>query len=175
MRSSRKRRAALRSQEFFANLYGLCSEKGALPSVLQLAALIDEHKDEGSYLTKPPRFVQEVMFGVLAPVGRLLGYKAYYPKYSGLEVPSSDEEAGPPSTTKVVARAVPWNCTAGSSGTFRTVSECAFSWKFSCTKLTKCSLARVTSSARDRNAPSLNPTGPGVILSGALAANLLSR
>ena len=135
MRSSRKRRAALRSQEFFANLYGLCSEKGALPSVLQLAALIDEHKDEGSYLTKPPRFVQEVMFGVLAPVGRLLGYKAYYPKYSGLEVPSSDEEAGPPSTTKVVARAVPWNCTAGSSGTFRTVSECAFSWKLAARSL----------------------------------------
>jgi hypothetical protein len=42
-------RPALRSEEFFANLYGLRSEKGALPNVLQLAVLIDEHKDEGSY------------------------------------------------------------------------------------------------------------------------------
>ena len=66
-------RPALRSEEFFANLYGLCSEKGALPNPLQLAVLIDEHRDEGSYLTKPPLLVQKVMFGALAPVGRLLG------------------------------------------------------------------------------------------------------
>jgi mannose-6-phosphate isomerase-like protein (cupin superfamily) len=98
-------RPALRSEELFANIYGLCSEKGALPNPLQMAVLLNEHKDEETYLTKPPLFVQKVMFGVLAPVGRLLGYKAHYPKYSGWE-PSSDEEAGPPSTTKVVARAV---------------------------------------------------------------------
>jgi quercetin dioxygenase-like cupin family protein len=97
---------ALRSEEFFANLYGLCSEKGALPNLLQMAVLVDEHKDEGSYLTKPPLLVQRVVFGVLAPLGRLLGYKAHYPKYSGLEEePSSEEGAGPPSTTKVAVRA----------------------------------------------------------------------
>ncbi len=99
-------RPALRSEEFFANIYGLCSEKGALPNPLQLAVLINEHKDEGSYLTKPPLPVQKVMFGALAPVGRLLGYKAHYPKYSGLEEPSSEEGAGPPSASEVVARAV---------------------------------------------------------------------
>ena len=99
-------RPALRSEEFFANFYGLCSEKGALPNPLQLAVLINEHKDEGSYLTKPPLPVQKVMFGALAPVGRLLGYKAHYPKYSGLEEFSSEEGAGPPSATEVVARAV---------------------------------------------------------------------
>ena len=97
-------RPALRSEELFANLYGLCSEKGALPNPLQLAVLVNEHWDEG-YLTKPPLLVQKVLFGALAPVGRLLGYKAHYPKYSGAE-PSSDREAGPPSTTKVVARVV---------------------------------------------------------------------
>jgi quercetin dioxygenase-like cupin family protein len=97
---------ALRSEEFFANLYGLCSEKGALPNLLQMAVLVDEHKDEGSYLTKPPLLVQKVVFGVLAPLGRLLGYRAHYPKYSGLEEePSSKEGAGPPSTTKVAVRA----------------------------------------------------------------------
>jgi hypothetical protein len=46
--------------------------------------LINEHWNE-AYLTKPPLLVQKVMFGALAPVGRLLGYKAHYPKYSGLE------------------------------------------------------------------------------------------
>jgi quercetin dioxygenase-like cupin family protein len=97
---------ALRSEEFFANLYGLCSEKGALPNLLQMAVLVDEHKDEGSYLTKPPLLVQKVVFGVLAPLGRLLGYRAHYPKYSGLEEePSSKERAVPPSTTKVAVRA----------------------------------------------------------------------
>ncbi len=97
-------RPALRSEELFANIYGLCSEKGSLPDPLQLAVLINEHWNEG-HLTKPPLLVQKVMFGVLAPVGRLLGYKAHYPKYTGLEESSSGEGAGPPSTKKVVARA----------------------------------------------------------------------
>jgi hypothetical protein len=47
-----------------------------------MAVLLNEHFDEG-YLTKPPLLVQKVMFGVLASVGRLLGYKANYPNYSG--------------------------------------------------------------------------------------------
>lgn len=33
------------------------------------------------YFTKPPRAVQKVLFGVLAPVARLLGYKGSYPEY----------------------------------------------------------------------------------------------
>ena len=97
-------RPALRSEELLANIYGLLNEKGALPNPLQMAVLFNEHFDE-CHLTKPPLLVQKVMFGALAPVGRLLGYKARYPKYSGWE-PSNDESAGPPSTTKVVARAV---------------------------------------------------------------------
>src|SRR5215207_1818304 len=97
-------RPALRSEELFANIYGLFNEKGAVPNPLQLAVLFNEHWNEG-HLTKPPLLVQKIMFGALAPVGRLLGYKAHYPKYSGWE-PSSDEEAGPPSTAKVMARAV---------------------------------------------------------------------
>lgn len=96
-------RPALRSEELFANIYGLCSEKGGLPNLLQMAVLFNDHWNEG-HLTKPPLFVQKAMFGALAPVGRLLGYKAHYPRYSGWE-PSSGEGTGPPSTTKVLARA----------------------------------------------------------------------
>jgi quercetin dioxygenase-like cupin family protein len=97
-------RPALRSEELFANIYGLFNEKGALPNPLQMAVLFNEHFNEG-HLPKPPLFVQKVMFGVLAPVGRLLGFKAHYPRYSGW-AHSSGEGAGPPSTTKVVARTV---------------------------------------------------------------------
>ena len=97
-------RPALRSEELFANIYGLINEKGGLPNLLQMATLFNEHWNEG-YLTKPPLLVQRVMFGVLAPVGRLLGYRAHYPTYSGQEAPSSDGGSGPPSPTKVLARA----------------------------------------------------------------------
>jgi len=31
--------------------------------------------------------VQRVLFGLLAPIGKLLGYKARYPEYSGPEEP----------------------------------------------------------------------------------------
>jgi quercetin dioxygenase-like cupin family protein len=98
-------RPALRSEELFANIYGLLNENGGLPNLLQMAVLSNEHWNEG-YLTKPPLLVQRVMFGVLVPLGRLLGYKAHYPTYSGLEEPSNDGGAGPPSPRKVVARAV---------------------------------------------------------------------
>lgn len=97
-------RPALRSEELFANIYGLLNEKGGLPNLLQMATLFNEHWNEG-YLTKPPLLVQRVMFGVLAPVGRLLGYRAHYPTYSGQEEPSSDGGSSPPSPTKVLARA----------------------------------------------------------------------
>lgn len=99
-------RPALRSEELFANIYGLFNERGGPPNLLQMATLFNEHWSEG-YLTRPPLLVQRVVFGVLAPVGRLLGYKAHYPKYSGLEgEPSSEGGTGSPSTKKVVARAV---------------------------------------------------------------------
>jgi quercetin dioxygenase-like cupin family protein len=96
-------RPALRSEELFANIYGISGEAGSFSNPLQMAVLINEHFDEG-HLTKPPLPVQKAVFGALAPVGRLLGYKAHYPRYSGWE-PSSGEQAGPPSATKVVSRA----------------------------------------------------------------------
>ena len=97
-------RPALRSEELFANIYGLSSQKGTLPNLLQMAVLIDEHWDEG-YLTKPPLFAQKAMFKALVPIGKLLGYKAHYPKYGGLEGNSSGIGHGPPSTAMVIVRA----------------------------------------------------------------------
>jgi hypothetical protein len=49
--------------------------------------------------------VQKALFALLSPVGKLLGYKDHYPKYSAVETPSA-EGAGPPSTPRVMARGV---------------------------------------------------------------------
>jgi hypothetical protein len=31
--------------------------------------------------TRPPRIVQRILFGLLAPLARLLGYRGSYPEY----------------------------------------------------------------------------------------------
>ena len=46
------------------------------------------------YFTKPPRAVQKVLFTVLAPIARLLGYKGSYPEYLKRE-PSETIEVEP--------------------------------------------------------------------------------
>jgi LPXTG-motif cell wall-anchored protein len=45
--------------------------------------------------------VQKALLAALAPVGRLLGYKAHYPRYSA-EV--GEGGAGPPSTASAMTR-----------------------------------------------------------------------
>ena len=47
------------------------------PSVLQLAVIFREYKDEFR-LKKPPYLIQSILFGILSPIGRLRGYKARY-------------------------------------------------------------------------------------------------
>ena len=76
-------RPALRTEEFFETFFGLAqdgkvSRKTGLPNLLQLAVVAREHRDE-IVSTRPPKLVQTVLFSVLAPIGKLLGYKAKYP------------------------------------------------------------------------------------------------
>jgi hypothetical protein len=74
-----------------------------LPNPLQWAVISREYEDE-LYLASPPLLVQRVRFGLLAQIGKLLGYKARYPKYSAAET-ARGKGAGQPSTTMVMARA----------------------------------------------------------------------
>jgi quercetin dioxygenase-like cupin family protein len=78
-------RPALRSEMFFETFFGLAADGKAnrkgLPNPLQLAVLIREFKDE-IHLAKPSLATQRALFGSLAVVGRLLGYKGWYPRYS---------------------------------------------------------------------------------------------
>lgn len=89
-------RPALRMETFLETLSYLQADGKV--SLLQWAVLSGEYADE-YYHTWPPLFAQRFIFGLLAPIGKLLGYKAYYPEYSGLEVPLERREDGGRSAT----------------------------------------------------------------------------
>lgn len=73
-----------RFEEMIANLFGLARDgktnvKG-MPHFLQLVLFAREFEDV-LYFTHPPRILQKVLFGVVAPIARLLGYRGSYPEY----------------------------------------------------------------------------------------------
>ena len=82
-RANWQTRPALKTEEFFETVWGLAragktNEKG-VPNLLQVAVLFQEYADEFR-LTSPPWPVQRALFAVLAPGGRLLGYRTRYPE-----------------------------------------------------------------------------------------------
>jgi quercetin dioxygenase-like cupin family protein len=100
-------RPALNTETFFETAYGLArngkTNQKSIPSLLQMAVALDGlHKGE-IYLATPPVALQKALFALLSPVGKLVGYRDHYPRYSGADAPS-EEGAGPPSKTGVMAR-----------------------------------------------------------------------
>jgi quercetin dioxygenase-like cupin family protein len=82
---------AARFEEMILNAFGLAQDgktdaKGK-PHLLQLVLFAREYEDVLVF-TKPPRLVQKVLFGALAPIARLLGYRGSYPEY--LNRPASE-------------------------------------------------------------------------------------
>jgi quercetin dioxygenase-like cupin family protein len=80
---------ALRAETFLETFFGLQKDgkvnpKSGLPSPFQLAVMSREYEDE-VYPVWPPRFVRRVQSGLLAPIGKQLGYTVRYPEYSGPE------------------------------------------------------------------------------------------
>jgi quercetin dioxygenase-like cupin family protein len=76
-------RPALRIESFFETFFGLAQDgkvnpKTGLPNLFQMALTLRAYRNE-LVLARPPRLVQTLLFGLLAPIGRLLGYKAEYP------------------------------------------------------------------------------------------------
>lgn len=53
-----------------------------VPNLLQTAVMLQEYWDIFR-LVGPPQFAQKLLFTVLAPVGRMLGYRSYY-RYAAL-------------------------------------------------------------------------------------------
>jgi quercetin dioxygenase-like cupin family protein len=78
-------RPALRMETLFETLFGLggdgkTDEEGS-PGLLQGAVMLKEYEDEYR-LARPSLPVQKAVLAVLAPIGRLLGYRARYARYS---------------------------------------------------------------------------------------------
>ncbi|GAB4543047.1 MAG: hypothetical protein Kow0063_35770 [Anaerolineae bacterium] len=81
-------RPALQSQAFLETMWGLAADgqtnAGGVPNLLQLAVILRAYANEFR-ASNPPYGVQRVLFSVLAPLGKIRGYRARYEKYSGKE------------------------------------------------------------------------------------------
>jgi quercetin dioxygenase-like cupin family protein len=78
---------ALDFEYLIENLVGLASDgkskNGKYGLVQELVTL--KYLDSKAYLADIPLAIQKVLMEILAPLGRLLGYRAIYKKYSGFE------------------------------------------------------------------------------------------
>jgi quercetin dioxygenase-like cupin family protein len=76
-------RPALNTETFLEQFYGLGNDDktkpDGTPNFLQLMAMVRKYE---LFVAGPPVFVQKIMSIVLGTIGRLFGYKSYYPKYS---------------------------------------------------------------------------------------------
>jgi quercetin dioxygenase-like cupin family protein len=70
--------------EMISNLFGLAQDgktnKKGMPNLLQLVVFGKEFEDVIVF-TKPPRWVFNLMYILVAPLALLLGYRGSYPKY----------------------------------------------------------------------------------------------
>jgi hypothetical protein len=83
---------AERFEQMLVTIFGLAHDgkvnKKGMPGPLQLAVIADEFDDVIRF-TKPPPAVQRVVFGVLAPLGRALGRRAFYDHHRAAVITSS--------------------------------------------------------------------------------------
>jgi quercetin dioxygenase-like cupin family protein len=74
-------RPALHTDNFFEILWRLMQEgktnKSGMPNLLQATVIMRHYRHEFR-LVKPPLIIQNIVFTLLAPVGRILGYHATY-------------------------------------------------------------------------------------------------
>jgi quercetin dioxygenase-like cupin family protein len=77
-------RPGARFEEMAINLFGLAQDgktnSRGMPNLLQAAIFAREFSDV-LYFTSPPLWVQRLLFGSLARLARLLGYRGSYPEY----------------------------------------------------------------------------------------------
>jgi mannose-6-phosphate isomerase-like protein (cupin superfamily) len=68
--------------EFMETIYALArdgkTDKKGMPNLLQSAVIARAHLDDYA-LPFPPVWAQRILFAVLAPIGRLFGYRSTYP------------------------------------------------------------------------------------------------
>ena len=88
---------AERFELMIQNLYGLANDGKAdargVPRLLPLALFAREFRREGEFI-RPPRIVQRILFGALAPLARARGYKAINSEYLGPDGKAAARIAG---------------------------------------------------------------------------------
>lgn len=81
-------RPALKTQSFFETMWGLEADgltfDDGTPPLLHLAVILREY-DKEFRASSPPYWVQRILFSIMAPIGKLKGYRAKYEKYSPSE------------------------------------------------------------------------------------------
>jgi quercetin dioxygenase-like cupin family protein len=91
-------RPARRFEQMAITLFSLAREgktnKQGIPNPLQMAVIAKEFDDVVQFLNPPP-WAQRLLFSVLAPLGRLLGYKAIYPHHLEQQVGTVELEPLP--------------------------------------------------------------------------------
>jgi quercetin dioxygenase-like cupin family protein len=89
-------RPGARMEQMVITLFCLAQDgktnKKGVPNPLQMAVIAKEFADIVVFLNPPP-WIQRILFGILAPLGRLAGYKAIYPHY--LERPATSVKVEP--------------------------------------------------------------------------------
>lgn len=75
-------RPAGRFRSFITSFFALArddkTDEEGMPNLLQTAVMVEEY-DDSIYPSSPPRPLQKILFAILAPIGRLLGYQADHP------------------------------------------------------------------------------------------------
>jgi len=75
----------VRIEQFFETLYGLGQDgkvnQDGMPNPLQFALILKKFQPH-AYVAGIPIPVQHLLFGILAGIGRVMGYRATYPQYS---------------------------------------------------------------------------------------------
>ncbi|MEO6197040.1 MAG: cupin domain-containing protein [Dehalococcoidia bacterium] len=79
-------RAAMNTEVYFETVFGLARDgkvgKNGVPNLLHAAVIVRDLGEKGG-VPGAPIFLQQAGMIVLAAIGRLLGYKGRYEKYSG--------------------------------------------------------------------------------------------
>jgi hypothetical protein len=78
---------------FALALEGKTNKKG-MPGLLQMA-LISREFDDVLQVMNPPPAVQRVLFALLAPLARLIGYQAIYPHHEKIKLGTTEVEPLP--------------------------------------------------------------------------------
>jgi quercetin dioxygenase-like cupin family protein len=78
----------------FSLAYEGKTNKKGVPDLLQMALIAKEFEDVLQVMN-PPLWVQRVLFGILAPIARLVGYKAIYPHHLEMRLGITEVEPLP--------------------------------------------------------------------------------